>query len=104
MFKVMKNVIFFCIFTRFGLFPQFFGQLMEWPILELHEMIRVLRVVACPVGFMIEIAREECSKCCLGPFPQVFWQVKEWLMLELHKIIRLSDVVVCRIVFSWFYE
>ena len=67
-------------------------------------MIKVLRVVACPVGFMIEIGREECSKCCLGPFPKVFWQVKEWLMLELHKIIRLSDVVVCRTVFTWFYE
>ena len=74
-FKVMKNVIFFCIFTRFGLFPQFFGQLMEWPILELHEMIRVLRVVACPVGFIWFYDRDwegGVLKMPFGSFPPSF--------------------------------
>ena len=74
-FKFMKNGIFFCIFTRFGLFPQYFGQLMEWSILELHEMIRVLRVVACPVGFVWFYDRDwegGVLKMPFGSFPPSF--------------------------------
>ena len=32
-----------------GHFPQVYEQVNEWPILQLHEMIRLLHVVACPV-------------------------------------------------------
>ena len=32
-----------------GHFPQVYEQVNEWPILKLHEMIRLLHVVACPV-------------------------------------------------------
>ena len=32
-----------------GHFPQVYEQVNEWPILKLHETIRLLHVVACPV-------------------------------------------------------
>ena len=47
----MKNDHFFSIFNRFGHFPQVFGQVREWLILKLHEMIRVLHVGAWPMDF-----------------------------------------------------
>ena len=52
MFKVTKNN-FFRVFSRLGLFPQVFLQLKEWFILELHEMIRVPHLVACPIIFIL---------------------------------------------------
>ena len=52
-FKVMKNKHFFSIFIRFGLFPQVFGKVNECYILKLHEMIRVLHAVACPIAFIL---------------------------------------------------
>ena len=39
----------FSIFSRLVPFPQVFGQVKEWLMLDLHEMIRLLHVVACPV-------------------------------------------------------
>ena len=33
-------------------FPNFFGQVMECPILKLHDIIRVIHVLACPVVFI----------------------------------------------------
>ena len=50
-FKVMKNDHFLNIFRRLGPFPQFYEQVKEWFILELHEMIRVLHVVVFPIDF-----------------------------------------------------
>ena len=49
----MKDVHFFLFFYRFGLFPQVFGQVNEWPILESHKMISVLHAVACPIVFIL---------------------------------------------------
>ena len=40
---------FLSVFSRLGLFPQVFGQVNEWPISKLHEMIRVLHLFACPI-------------------------------------------------------
>ena len=37
----------------FGLFPGVFGQVNEWPLSKLHEMIRVLLLVACPILFIL---------------------------------------------------
>ena len=34
-----------------GTFPQVFRQVKEWLIFELHEVIRVLHVVACMMDF-----------------------------------------------------
>ena len=34
-------------------FPHSFGQVKEWVILKLHEMIRVSHVVACPIVFVL---------------------------------------------------
>ena len=55
----------FSAFRRLGLLPQVFRQVKEHLILQLHEMIRVLHEVACPIVFffffMIDIGREECS-------------------------------------------
>ena len=39
------------IFSRLGPFSQVFGQVKEWDMLELHEMIRVSYLVACPMVF-----------------------------------------------------
>ena len=50
--KHMKNDhFFFCIFNRFGLFPQIFGPVNDWPMLEFHEMIKVIGAVACSILF-----------------------------------------------------
>ena len=51
-FKVMKKDHFQNIFISFGLFPGVFGQVNEWPLSKLHEMIRVLLLVACPILFI----------------------------------------------------
>ena len=53
MLKVMKNDQIFSIFSCFGLVPQVFGQVNNWFILEFHEMIRVVHVVACPIVFIL---------------------------------------------------
>ena len=52
------------IFYHFGPFSQVFGQVKEWLILELHEIIRISNVVSVqPYLFciVIELDREECS-------------------------------------------
>ena len=46
----MKTYHFWC-FSRLGHFPQVFGQVKEWPILELPEMIKVSHAVTCPMDF-----------------------------------------------------
>ena len=79
----------FSAFSRLGLLPQVFMQVKEHLTLQLHEMIRMLHEVACPIVFiffMIDIGREECSNLwniiillvfltVLFFFPQVFRQV-----------------------------
>ena len=42
---------FFSAFSRLGQFPEVFGQVKEFLILELGEIIRVLHLVACPMDF-----------------------------------------------------
>ena len=41
------------IFSRLGLFLQFFGQVKERLTLDLNEMIRLSYAVACPIGFTL---------------------------------------------------
>ena len=53
MLKVMKNYQIFSIFICFGLVPQVFEQVDNWFILEFHEMIRAVHVVACPIIFIL---------------------------------------------------
>ena len=48
-FKVMKNDHFQS--PKWSSFSYVFGQVRKWLILELHEMIRVVYVRACPVDF-----------------------------------------------------
>ena len=50
-FKVIKNDHFLNIFSSLRPYPQVFGQAKKWLIVGLHEMIRVPRVVACPMDF-----------------------------------------------------
>ena len=50
-FKIMKIDNFFGIFSRLGPFPEVFGQVKEWLIFELHEMIKVPYAVSCPMDF-----------------------------------------------------
>ena len=40
------------ILSRLGSFPQIFGEVKEWLILELCEMIKVPHIVACPMVFL----------------------------------------------------
>ena len=42
---------FFGVFSRLGHFPKFLGQVKECLALELHEMIKVPNVIACPMDF-----------------------------------------------------
>ena len=60
-----KNSSFFGIFSRLSHFPQVFGQVKEWLILELHGMIKVPNAVGSSVDFNLlccpEISREEYS-------------------------------------------
>ena len=51
--KVMKNDLFFSIFSHLGPFSLVFGQVKEWLILELHEMIKTSLVVAFPIVFIL---------------------------------------------------
>ena len=46
----MKNDLFKIIFSQLGSFLRIFGKVMELLILELHEMIKVLHPVACPMN------------------------------------------------------
>ena len=59
-----ENWSFFCVFSRFCPFLQVFGQTNDWSILEVHEVIRVLHMVACAndFSFIVGIGREKCSK------------------------------------------
>ena len=41
------------IFSRLGLFLQFFGHVKERLTLDLHEMIRASYSVACTIGFIL---------------------------------------------------
>ena len=42
---------FFSIFSHFGPFHQVLGQVKEYLLLELQEVIKVLYAVVCPTGF-----------------------------------------------------
>ena len=53
----MKNDI-FSIFSRFGLFPQAFGQVNVWPIVKFYEIIRTVHFVACPIVFILFYDRD----------------------------------------------
>ena len=84
-------MIIFSTFNRLGSFPQVFGQVRESVILELHEMIGVLHVVACPIDFsllcdqvqhrrVLKLMKNDHFFCIfshLGRFPEAFGQVKE---------------------------
>ena len=84
-------MIIFSTFKRLGSFPQVFGQVRESLILELHEMIGVLHIVACPIDFSLLCDRVQhrrvlklmknghffCIFSHLGRFREAFGQVKE---------------------------
>ena len=54
MLKFMKNDQFLVFLAVWVLFPMFMGRLMYgWSIIKLHEMIKVLHVVACPIIFTL---------------------------------------------------
>ena len=61
MLKFMKNDQFLVFLAVWVLFPMFMGRLMYgWSIIKLHEMIKVLHVVACPIIFTL--------------FDDIYWQ------------------------------
>ena len=51
--RTYEKQSFFSIFSCFGLFTLVFEQVNEWPISKLHEIIRVLNAVACPIIFVL---------------------------------------------------
>ena len=85
----------------------------EWPILELHETIRVSYVVVCSIVFILFYDRdveEGVLKHMKNDHLLVFlavWvlfslvvgQVKEWLILKFQEIIRVQHEVACSIRF-----
>ena len=48
----MKNAHFCSIFGRLGPLPQVFGQVKEWFMLELSQIIRTSHEFACPIIFI----------------------------------------------------
>ena len=64
--------LFFIIFRRLGPFPQAFGQVKGWLILELHEMIRVPHVVVCPMDFNLPCDRGQQQKMIIFRYFQSF--------------------------------
>ena len=60
-----ENLSFFGVFSCLGDFPQVFGQIKEWLILKVHEMIKVPNAVAGSMDFNLlcyrEVSREEYS-------------------------------------------
>ena len=55
-------MIIFKYFLLLGPFPQVFEEVKEKLMLELPKVIRMSHVVSCPIVFMSEVGREECSK------------------------------------------
>ena len=83
--------------------------------IKMHEIIRVIHVVVCPVVFVLFDLDWQGKSAPnyekwsfftifsrLGLSPQVFGEFNEWLMLDLHKTIRVSHVVAIPIVFFYF--
>ena len=50
--KTNEKLSFSCIFSRLGSFPHVFGQLKEWFLLELLEMMKASHVVVCSIVFV----------------------------------------------------
>ena len=104
--QTYENWSFFSIFSRLGPFPQVFGQVKGWLMLEFQKMRRVSHEVAFSIFFILwaKLAGRSVQNyekwsfysvvIRLSPFPQVFEQIKKWLTLQLHKIIRVSYLVV----------
>ena len=55
-------IIFGVFFSRLGTFPQVFGQVKEWLILELQEMIKVPHEIACAIDFDLICNRGQQGK------------------------------------------
>ena len=53
MLKLMKKAQILVFVAVLVFFPQVFGQVKEWIILKLYEMIRVQHIFACPVFFIL---------------------------------------------------
>ena len=49
----MKKYHFLVVFGSFGYFLQSFGQVMEWLILQLHEILRVLLAMSYEIIFTL---------------------------------------------------
>ena len=47
----LRKMIISGTFSRLGPFSQVLGQVKEWDILELHEMMKVSHLVGCPMVF-----------------------------------------------------
>ena len=50
--KLLKMII-FGAFSHLGHFPQVLGQINKWPILKLHDKVRVLHEVKCRIIFIL---------------------------------------------------
>ena len=50
--KLWKK-IFYSVFSRLDPFPQVFRQVKKCLVLQLHEIVRVVHEVACPIVFIL---------------------------------------------------
>ena len=51
--KLYEKSLILSVFTRLGHFPEVFGQIKEWLMLELPKIIRVSHVVAWTIVFIL---------------------------------------------------
>ena len=91
------------IFSCFGPFLRFFGQLKEWLKLELCGMIGMSHVVACLMLFILrEQGRIVKDWGVLGVSCRE--QFKTWITLSFADIVNFVSLILCLIVFclwSW---
>ena len=112
-----EKCLFFSVLSRLGPFLQGFGQVNEWPILEVYEMIRVLHLVALPIVFILfygrywqvgvfKVMRKVFYSVFnrLDLFAQVFRPVNLCRILLLYEMIRVLHAVLCPFIFILFYD
>ena len=109
---------FFSAFSGLGPFPQALWEVKECLVLQLHEVIRVLHVILCPIVFIffydwywqggvLKLLKNNHFFSIFshfGNFPQAIGKINEWPILEAHKIIRVLHAITCPIVFILFYD
>ena len=100
----LRKLVIFGILSRLGHFPQVFGQVKDWLVLQFNEMIKVPNAVAFPMDFALLSRGQQRGvlkrmkndyflvfSTIRVIFP-CFWVCKAMAYtLELHEMIRVQS-------------